>query len=137
MSFISANPVTETLKATDFDGDAIEYYIPDVGLGSNYFTVETVNIGSEYYAYLYFKPDVVLDREVCNMIINFSDVTQNILFFQTVPEYQVIIYATDNEDHGNTNDDEIEVTVTLEDINDEHPMFTNLPKTEEFAEVCI
>ena len=129
--------MTETLKATDFDGDAIEYYIPATGLGSNYFTVETVNISTEYYAYLYFKPEVNLDREVCNIIINFADVTQNILFFQNVPEYRVIVYTTDNQDHGNSNDDEIEVIVTLVDINDEYPEFTNLPKTEEFAEVCI
>ena len=65
-----------TLKATDLEGDAIEYYIPTTpdysfdGLGSDVFHVETVQNGDDYYAYLYFLDDFEVDREVCNKLEN-------------------------------------------------------------------
>lgn len=68
-------PITSTLNAIDLEGDAIEYYIPTTpeydfdGLGSNTFSVATVQDGSDYYAYLYFLDNFEVDREVRDNLV--------------------------------------------------------------------
>lgn len=53
------------IEAEDIEDDPIEYYIPVAGLGVDTFTVNTSNSTGQYRAILYFRPDVILDREVC------------------------------------------------------------------------
>ena len=48
----------------------------------------------------------------------------------------VIVHAKDNQDHGAAEDESIKITVIIKDINDERPVFVNLPKTVNFSEVC-
>lgn len=55
----------DVIRAVDVEGDPIEYYIPANSLGSDKFRVETLNSSGDYLALLYFKDNVILDREVC------------------------------------------------------------------------
>ena len=47
----------------------------------------------------------------------------------------MVVYATDNKDHGNSEDLSVRITVEILDVNDNDPIFTNIPHTEYIYEV--
>jgi protocadherin Fat 4 len=103
------------LQATDAENDPIQYYILDGGAGYLDFDISTSNDSNTWSGYLYFKNTVTLDRE-------------------SRDEYNVRVYARDNQDHGNAPDLYVDIVVNILDINDVTPLITNSKKTFDVAE---
>ncbi len=125
--------LANNLAASDPENDEIVYSIPMNALGSDKFYLENYETGFN----IFFVATETLDREVSNTHLEQQTVFNwLLLILQSVDQYTVVVRADDEIFHGNAGDVDIIITVEIDDVNDNMPVFTNLPMTEAVDEVC-